>query len=515
MKIDLSKLNIGKWLAKIPALIRRTDDSVKKVQQQDAPPAGRDAGRSEFMEPPIYQLRPLEPMTHYEAARFSSKMFATDGRVRAAINKLAFKGTQSNSNRRPFEIDVQVESNRDKEKIWETLHETFRKLNIYRRARRFGIAGVCEGEAFYRVIFDMAQQRLVGLKKIPGPRSGFEIYGPSPKPEDRGAYIQIEKSTGRIVNVFLNIEIVPFYWEMDEEMERGTPIGIAARRAFEKVTENEDHLSIARRSRSFKRLKRKLSASTTEQFTEQVNALETIRRNQGSDEPFSDVYYNQEGDVSTLDESSPSLWNINDVLHHQGVLFDAMQTPRALYAAGGKDIPNRSVMDVLYDEWISSYVAALEDMLTGESDPLGINGEGLLKLLELALNLIGKTSRFTPVNLIWPSKSRVTDDEVTALKNGYDSGQLSNTTYFSRLLAVDWESEQENIMRERKFLLDQEIEIQKMQAERDRLLQKTGTNEKTVNPNEATTPSAEDIDFDVYELFGNQRNGKNHEARIP
>jgi hypothetical protein len=132
-------------------------------------------------------------------------------------------------------------------------------------------------------------------------------------------------------------------------------------------------------------------------------------------------------------------------------------------------------------------------------------------LIELSLNLIGKTSRFTPVTLIWPSKSRVTDDEVNALKNAYDSGQLSNTTYFSKLLAIDWETEQENILREQQFMLDKEVEIQKIKTQREALREKTGTNEMAVNDNEADDKQGdENADVNIEELFRPTRNGKNH-----
>lgn len=496
MKFEFPKSLISGLLAKIPAFFKRMDARIKTAQSQDEANA---AVKSQYVDVPDYLDAPYfidgpkyPKQRHSEAALEAWCMYATDGRVQAAINKLAFKATQPNSNRRPFEIEVQLDDLKAKDEVWQILHDSFKRLNIYRRARQFAVAALVEGEAFYRVILQK-DQRIVGLKRIKGPRFGFEVRGPYEDENDNGFFIQIHKPSGKIVNYFKNFEVIPFYWNYDDEADCGTPLTIAAKKSFDYVVSDEDDLRLARGSRSFKRLKRKISAKNPEDFKTQVDRLEMMRRQQGRDERLSDVYYNEGGDVGTLDESSPSLWNIGDVKHHEGILFDGLQTPRALYAAGGKDVPNRSVMDVIYDEWLSSYVAAAEDMIAGDADPMGIHGEGIMKLLELHLNLQNRTSRMTPVSLVWPSKSRVTDDEVAALKNGYDTGQLSNTTYFSRLLAVDWESEQEQIFREKKVLLEQEIELAKLRKEREHLLGVNDTNGITIDDDAANdTEDTED-----------------------
>lgn len=508
----LNWLNFGDMLRKIPAAIKQTDAKITQAQNQGERAPSR-AGFQEYLSAPWVTPKPVEPMSHYDAARFCWKAYATDGRFHAAINKTAFKATQPNANRRPFEIEVQLNSVSEKEQTWETLHNIFNALSIYRRVRSMVTAGLVEGESYYRMVIDRESGRVVALKKIKGPRSGFEIYGPidDPKfPQYYGMYMQINKdAANQPVNLFYNWEVLPIYWNFDEEMERATPLGLATKASYLNTTDTENYITIARRWRSGKRLVHNVGAVavTDDQFRERVQAIKALQQSAGKMEPFSDLYVNAEGGVTTLDETSASLWNINDIQHHQGVYFDGLQTPRALYSAGSKDVPNRSVMDVIYDEWLSSYVTAAEDMLTGDADPRGIHGDGLLKLVELQLNLLGKTSRLVPVAFTWPSKSRLTAEEVKALEMAYKSGHLSNTTYFSKLLKADWESEKEMQFREQKFLLDNEIELAKLQKERDRLLGKNDTNDPAVNDPEADSEDLPDENSNSIESLLGRRNG--------
>ena len=515
----LNWLRFDDMLRKIPAALKQTDARVTQAQQQGERPAAR-VGFQEYLSAPWMMPKPVEPMSHYDAARFCWNAYATDGRFHAAINKTAFKATQPNANRRPFEIEVQLDAANEKEQMWEALHNVFNALSVYRRVRSMVTAGLVEGESYYRMVVDREAGRVVALKKIKGPRSGFEIYGPIDNPEFPqyyGMYMQVNKgAANQPVNLFYNWEVLPIYWNFDEEMERAAPLGLATKSSYLNTTDTENYITIARRWRSGKRLVHNVGAVavTDDQFRERVQAIKALQQSAGKMEPFSDLYVNAEGGVTTLDETSASLWNINDIQHHQGVYFDGLQTPRALYSAGSKDVPNRSVMDVIYDEWLSSYVAAAEDMLTGDVDPRGIHGDGLLKLVELQLNLLGKTSRLVPVAFTWPSKSRLTAEELKAWVELRKTGKLSDTTYFAKLGKVDLESEMEMQLREqaaafeqKKLLLKHEIELAKLQKERDRLLGKGDTNDRTVNE-----PEADDEDLpgkngvDVESLLG-RRNG--------
>lgn len=511
MNFNLDFLNFGNMLRKIPAALKRTDAKVARAQQQGEGKPLAHSGSQEFIDAPYTRQATISgPMTHYEGARFCWQAYGSDGRFQAAINKLAFKATQPNNNRRPFEIEVQVESASEKQEIWATLHDVFGALSLYRRLRSMAIAALVEGESYYRMTVDAGSNRIVGLKKIKGARSGFEIFGPIDNPafpQYHGMYLQVNKAAAnQPVNLFYNWEVLPLYWNFDEEIERGTPLGISTKAAYLNTTDDERYLTIARRWRSGKRLVHSVGdvALSSDQFIANVNVIKEMQARAGKDEPFSDLYVTKDGDVKTLDETSASLWNISDLKHHEGVYFDGLQTPRALYSAGSKDVPNRSVMDVIYDEWIASYVAAAEDMLTGDADPSGIHGDGLLKLVELQLNLLGKTSRITPVNFIWPSKARLTAEEVKALELAYKSGHLSETTYFSKLLKIDFETEMEMKLREQKFLLKHEKEMEKLRQERERLRSKSTFS--PVNKPEADEEDELHEQVDLTSLLG-RRNG--------
>lgn len=511
MIFDTLKTNISNLIGKVFPQTKRADEKIGKAQAaNDAQTSYPSMRPPEWMFPPVLQNyfqdeKGYAQYAKYEAVRKSAEMYYTDGRVQAAINKLALKATQKNSAGRPFDISIGTESKRENEQLEKEFDAVMssKDVSIYRRSKNFARDLCIEGRPLYRNIVDVGAQRIVAIKKIKGPRSGFVVAGPLLSDDKRinGGYVQIEKDSGKIVNFFFGWEVLEFRWNYDEELGTGVPLTIAAKKHFDRTNESEKFVFMARKSRAWKRLVHELEGITTpDQLKQWHQVYQEINQSRGSDDPFSDIYSNAK--VHSLDESSPSLWNINDIEHHEGGLFDANQTPRALYSAGAKDVPNRSVMDVLYDEWVASYVATVEEALTGSA-----LDDGILSLLELQFNLMGRSSVITPVSLIWPSKSRVTDDEISALEKGYNTGRLSETTYFARLLAVDWKEEQEKRLAEQKFLVENEIEISKIVKDKKQKMAQNKSNNDDAPETDEIDDSADKAVEELKRTLKRERNG--------
>lgn len=499
MAIDLRNFGLANLLMKLPSVQKQVDARIERARKD----AGTEKVSSELEE---YLFKPLmsevraamgsdKPMSQYEAANFSWKVYSTDGRIKAAIKEIVKKATQNNENKRPFEIDVKVESQREKDEIWQIIHDVFasRNVGVYKRAKTFARNALLEGDTYYRAIVDLALNRMVELRKIKGPRSGFVIE--RVKSSDQrlnGGYAQIERDSRRVVNYFFPGEVMRVTYDEDDELDKGTPIAMAAKKFCDREEKAAKAITLARWVRSWVRLFYKLEAKSSDDFVKQVKEIIKIQKQYGGDEAFSPVY--STGEVKPINEFSPALTNIRDIEYHQAAMFDTMETPRALYSSGAKDVPNRSVMDVLYDEWLTGTVTNVEEMLTGDES------SGILSLVELQLNLIGKTSKFTPVGLIWPSKKKTSESEVKALELGFKAGDLSRTTFYAQLLNVDWETEMERRTQEEKL-------IAKMAKEREHILAKSGDNSKTIDDDSETDVDDDEEFPDIEELIG-RKNGK-------
>src|SRR3990172_6571216 len=112
---DLKNINLANLLTKLPGVSKRIDTKVQQARQE-----GEARGRNQaltsvgdFLFPPVLggaqSMFDPEAMRPYDAARMSARMYVGDPRVAAAINKIARKATQANENGRPFELDVQID----------------------------------------------------------------------------------------------------------------------------------------------------------------------------------------------------------------------------------------------------------------------------------------------------------------------------------------------------------------------------------------------------------------------
>lgn len=377
-----------------------------------------------------------------EAAANSWNAFLFDPRVRSAVIKISEKTAYKPDGVRPFKVRVTKFGER-LPRIEKHIDNLFLRLGIYSRVDQFIRKALLDGSAYYRVFLDDSLQ-VAGLKKISLKNNRMLIKLPEDFEESQFAngYVLIDKVTQRPINVFYWWEVIPFHWNYDEDMGCGIPLVGLYKKHVERLDKSERSIAIARWTRSFRRLAFKIKAETPEQFEQFVRIHEEMRKNHGDEEIFSDVYATD--DVKTLDESSAALWNIDDIEHLQKSLVDGLGVPRPLYGSGGKEVPNRAVLDVIYNEWLQSQIQNAHQTVTGEHFYSGV-----LAVITLDFLLNGRHPDFTRPFVVWPNKHILGDVELQAINDAYDRGMLSKETYLNLSLKVDWEEEKKKLEEDR------------------------------------------------------------------
>lgn len=431
----LKELSLSPLTKKISAPRQKADAVMTRARVMSNP---ADAEKEFMMSPLLHAVNNLlgikQPADHYTSVNQSARQFFTDPATHDAIMRTAMKATQANRNKRPFEISIDAEEVPDSEFVYDVLHNVFEALGIYKRSTAFARDLLMEGQTFYRVFVD--RDRLVGLKKIKGPRSGFRIEGPVMDDSGEKWYLQFEAASGKLVNIFYEWEVIPFFWNPDEEMGLGTPMTIASFSAHDRQKTGADSLRVARLTRAFPKKFFKYDATLTrERFLQAVNNYKEDHDNLSlEDDAFSDEH--TQADVKILDLSSPALYQIGDIEYHERDKKNALMLPFPFYDGGGQTTLNRSVIEVYYQEWVSNSIAAVEDALEGDFET-----SGLRKIIDLQLALIGKRYWNTPVSLEWTNKQRLTKEEADALDSSFDRVEISPITYLYLKHNIDAEKQ--------------------------------------------------------------------------
>jgi len=425
--------------------------SVKKADRKIArTTTSKPTDYKEFMFPPLVGgayhslLSDKSPFDQFSASREGWRLYFTDPDVTDAIRKNVLKSTQPNKNGHPFEISVDSESVADSDFIYDVMHNVFSStdVNIYRRASQFAKNMLIEGQSFYRV--QIENDRIVGLRKIRGPRSGFKISGPVVDNDGREWFAQIEAASGKIVNVFHGWEVIRFLWDYDDELDCGVPLPVSISLSQSREEKGAEMLKVARHARAWPKKVFEYDGMTEEQFVAAVRAYEESRRNISmEDEAFTDDHTQAKARV--LDLSSPSLYQIDDIKFHKNKKMRGLLIPRAFLSAEEAPYPARAVLDVYYDEWVNSTIAAIEQALTGDFEHSGIK-----KIINLQLILLGRQHWNVPISLEWTSKNRVLKEEAEALDVSEDRGFLSPQTYLSLKHNLDFELELERTAANKK-----------------------------------------------------------------
>lgn len=437
--------NFDHLFGKIPASIKGIDTRIQRAFF--ATPNRID----EYMEQPLlanYKSmfdKTKSNYSQYEAARAVASMYYTDPATFDAIMKNTMKATQPNRDKRPFELVLDFEESGNSEKILDDLNRVFvaKGNRIYKRAKTFIRNTLMEGQTFYRAI--VQGDEIVELRKIKGPRSGFQIYGPILHRDGRNYFVQKEVSSDKVVNVFFDWEVIPFYWNYDDEVGAGMPLGCVSRQAGNFEQKGATALKTARLTRAWPKKYYHYENMPVAQFQELV----AMHKKQKQALSMEDELVTDEHTMSTpqsLDLTSNALFQIDDIKYHQTEKMRGLLLPRAFYSGEGERYPNRAVMDVYYDEWVTSTVAAVEEMATGDYEDSGI-----LKFVDLQLTLKGMRWWNTPVTLEWASKHRMDGDENTSLDKSFDAGILSPQTYLSYKHNLDAEAELERILEFREM----------------------------------------------------------------
>ena len=423
---------------KISRFRRRTHRDIQNLI--DTPDAAQDTSEVAIMDKMWGGLFDLitdqDGVSEVESNKASYNSFLFDGRVRSAVTKIAEKACFRPDGIRPFKIKVQRFGERQP-RVEKTLDLFFDRIGIYTDIECYLRSALLEGTSYYRVILSETRE-ILGLEKIKvtKPLTRIIKLGDDIEEEDfRGGYLVWDVSSQKPVGVYYWWELIPFSWNYDDELGRGVPLIGLYKKHIERLDRSERSLAIARWTRSFKRLAFKVRADTPDQFREFIRVHEELKKRYGGDEEiFSDVYTTD--DVKSLDESSAALWNIDDVQYLEKNIIDGLGVPHALYGSGGKEVPNRAVLDVIYNEWLMSQIMNAHQTLTGK--PFY---SGLLALVTLFMLLKGRHPEFTKVKLVWPAKHLLDDVQLKALLEAYDRGLLSKETFLRYLLKLDYEDE--------------------------------------------------------------------------
>ena len=478
--MDMKNSAVSMLFRKISADRRSTDAAITRGKLLDSP----KSSEPEFMQLPLIvqamnSLFGFESITdNYSAARESAKMFFGDPAAFGAIIKNVSKATAPNKEKRPFEINTDA-IGADADLVYDTLHNVFqqRGMMIYKRSKNFARDMLMEGQAFYRLTVD--GDLLATMKKVKGPRSGFEILGPIDDKDGKPWFIQREKASKKIVNVFYEWEIVPFYWNFDEETGTGMPLAMAAGQPYGRQKTGSDALKVARLTRAFPKKVFKYDPELKrEKFLQAVAAYKEQRGDMSiEDDAFSDEH--TQANIDILDLSSPSLYQIDDIKYHETDKMRALGLARPFYDGEGAPYPNRAVLDILYDEWVSNMIGAIEEAVTGEYE-----ASGILKVVNLQLALMGRTHWASPVTLEWPYKGRVTKEQSDALDSSFDRAELSPQTYLMLKHNVDAEAELERIAKWRE-LRQEVLGDDDSSSELARMKKARQQSEEPANPSEA------------------------------
>lgn len=368
--------------------------------------------------------------------RDSWNMYLTHDIIRADIDAISEDATESNRNGRPFEIvfrDAEQEEEL-KDKIENILAAP--GIALWDGADEIIRWTLLDGDRLYRIVADASLNNIIEFRYIKGIQQGF-ITQQLKEGEFKDYYVQYELQSRRPVTVFAPWEVVRFQWN-DIGGEYGLPLFSSARRNFNRLSESEKDLYIARKERAYTKMAHIFPDASPEQLEElrQKAAEEQKEHPSGI---TSDYYAT--GDVKLIDPHNAALGNISDVEFMERKLLASGRRPHALMGGYGRDV-NRSSLDRQEHRYISGLIDKVCRMAS----------KGFRQLIDTQMALWSLLPEDHRYEIKWTAKS-VEEKKSRSewLRDAFDRRVISAVSYAMEL-GFDHETEKARIEEHREWL---------------------------------------------------------------
>jgi hypothetical protein len=388
---------------------------------------------------PEYAVEPFGE-TYREAKIFDDRvsividawrMYQNDDRVRSQLDGISEDATQSDKDGRPFKVEFQVDDEgkaNEAQEIEGRLYEVMNKdgVSLIDNADEAIKWTLLEGDRYYRLVPDFSKNEIAELRYVKGPREGFLTLQLTSGPY-KGNYVQYEIQSRRAVQGLYRWEVIHFCW--NKIRLYGLGMYSSARRNWDRLSESERKLYIARDQSAWHRIGREFPESVPDAVIEKLQAkYDKERKKKGGRDVTSEIWH--KGKLNLIDPSNTALSHIEDIEYAEKKLLNSGKRPKALLGGYGEHI-NRAVLDRQEERYVLGLIDKVSQMY----------GKGVKKFVETQLTLWGYVAEDWPFKVVWATKS-LEDQEVKneRYRDMVDRGACSPQTY-CEAMGLNWKQE--------------------------------------------------------------------------
>ena len=365
-------------------------------------------------------------------------MCATDPRIDRLLYKLKTDAAFGS-----FQVVVEdAETKRLKKEAQSIIDRTRESIDDKKNMRGWAKGLLRDGDLYLQLIVDAREREVIDAKKLAAEITYSRMTAEGNFPADKKPYYQEHAIvTGQVLRQFEMWEIVHLKWDEEGGQPYGKPLFASSRLSTRRLNNGEQDISVRRRLRAGQKL---LHTIGTEDNPAEARDIEAYKQ-QNKDtienpaSPAQDYYSNGLIKIDTI-TGDESIGDLNDILHHEGLLSIVTGVPQSITGGGREAATNLNVID-----------AQTEDYHRTILDINEVFEAGFRQIFALSFLLKGINPQSLIYTFKWGAKDRDDIDKKIARATNLQKLGFSFETVFSLigLEKLTFDMEVERIKREK------------------------------------------------------------------